>query len=92
MKDLSVALIPALALAASALFVSPGLASNNDRQVQCADGTVYVLNGDEITDDVACANHGGVSTAAVIIGGSQIKTNHGKPPEPLRARPQRATR
>lgn len=92
MKDLPLSTLAAVLVAASAALAVPAQASNNNHQVQCADGTVYVLNGDEITDDVACANHGGVSTAAVIIGGTQVQTNHGISPEPLRVRPQRATR
>ncbi|MEM1288831.1 MAG: hypothetical protein AAGH60_10810 [Pseudomonadota bacterium] len=92
MKDLSLSTLAAIVLASTAVLAFPAQASNNNHQVQCADGTVYVLNGDEITDDVACANHGGVSTAAVIIGGTQVQTNHGKPPEPLKVRPLRATR
>lgn len=92
MKTLFTSVVGGIALLSGAFAAVHAQASNNDHQVQCVDGTVYILNGDEITDEVACAHHGGVSPAAVIVGGTQIKTNHGIAPEPLKKRPQRASR
>ncbi|MEM6464222.1 MAG: hypothetical protein AAF724_20135 [Pseudomonadota bacterium] len=73
----------------------PGMALTpySERTIQCADGTIFKLTGDEITSDMACANHGGVSRAGVITS-SQLKTNHAVPPEPNTPKParKRATR
>ena len=38
----------------------------SDRKVHCVDGTIYTLDSYDITDEVACAYHGGVLTMETI--------------------------
>ena len=94
MKTLTLSVLTAAALVTSTFLAVSAHAGqgNNDHQVQCADGTIFVLNGDEITDDVACAYHGGVSPVAVFVGGTDIKNNTPIPAIPLKAKPKRMAR
>jgi hypothetical protein len=42
--------------------------------VVCADGTIYNLSGDEITYEVACSEHGGLSPTQ-LPGANEVQTN-----------------
>lgn len=64
-------------LFASAFFAAAAHAGT----VICADGTIYHLSGDEITYEVACANHGGVSRSQ-LPGAGGIQTSVPIPPIP----------
>lgn len=69
-------------LTAAAAFVPAAQAGT----VVCADGTIYNLSGDEITDDVACANHGGLSPTQ-RPGANTVQTNTPHPVFPDESRP-----
>ena len=58
--------------------------------VVCKDGTIYHLTGDEITYEVACANHGGLSSTQ-MPGANVVQTNTPHPFEPDRSRPTLGT-
>ncbi|WP_162651915.1 hypothetical protein [Lentilitoribacter sp. Alg239-R112] len=78
-------ILAALATLTAGTMMSTVVASNATplmRSVQCADGTVFKL-GDEITDEIACADHGGVSNTTVVTP-SQLQTNSGIDPIPLK--------
>ncbi|MGH1414589.1 MAG: hypothetical protein ACRBB0_13940 [Pelagimonas sp.] len=54
--------------------------------VVCADGTIYNLTGDEITSEVACAKHGGLSPTQKP-GANTVQTNTPHPSVPDRSKP-----
>lgn len=58
------------------------------RTIQCADGTIFTL-GDAITDEIACADHGGLSPTRVPSK-TNIKANNTVPPIPFKAQKKRA--
>lgn len=57
--------LAALAVGAVATVTVPATAQAADRTVTCKDGTVYDFGSDDaISNEVACADHGGVNPAA----------------------------
>lgn len=54
------------------------------RTVVCADGTTFTV-GDQVTDDIVCAEHGGVMPKTPGYG-SKIKSKSGTSAIPLKAK------
>lgn len=74
MKTQIATALAALAVGTLATLAVPATAQAADRTVTCNDGTVYNFGPDDaISNEVACANHGGVKPASPFRA-SKVKT------------------
>jgi len=78
--------LAAFALTSVATVAVPSTALAGDRIVTCNDGTVYKFGSDDaISNEVACANHGGVKPASPFkVKKIQSRGMTVKPAKPLR--------
>lgn len=78
--------LAALAVGTVATVAMPATAQAKDRIVQCMDGTVFNFGPDDaISNEVACAGHGGVKPASPFKA-QKIKSNGSSsvPKKPMR--------
>ncbi|MBO6512059.1 MAG: hypothetical protein JJ979_26855 [Roseibium sp.] len=74
MKITAFSVLAALTVGSFATVAVPVVAQAADRIVTCNDGTVYNFGSDDaISNEVACANHGGVKPASPFKA-TKIKT------------------